>query len=324
MQRYRLHIFLACGLFLVAIGALFFGFKVGSPLKDDVVVSSVLREGVEPRDEHQGPLILSGERTVLYVSQFEDTRASDGEEQVVFLSFSLKELPEHGERLILLSRNKSKNGRRSDTSIAIEKTFTGIRPLVSNGNPARGGRWMVFSDHEFTVGVWYTLIVCRLESNIVSVYLVDDEGNTPVFLGAQKILNSELISNSYTISVGSIGGKSINGSIRTFGVLQGSSLFPEIENHFRASILQNGRPPKYLADKVQLWADPFVDQSPYRRLIRQEGDEKEPNVTNPNKEGRAVRNVLGHTKAEKNNGGKRKELRKNNRVRKGHVKSKNM
>lgn len=321
VQRCRLYIFIGCGLALVAIGALFVSSEIGCSSGGHVANSSGLREQFAQRNnEQQGSLILAGERAVLHVGQFEDTVNSDTEEQVVFITFLLRELPGPGERRVLLSRNKSKNGRRSDVSIAIEGTLAGIRPLVSSGNPARSGRWMVFSDHALAIGIWYTLIVSWLDSDIVSVHLVGDEGTASVFLGAQKILNSDPISNSYTISVGSIGAKSIHGEIGTFGVLRGTTLFPEIERYFRSSVLQDLHPPEELADKVQLWANPFVDMSPYKRTIRKEQvDEKQANATKPKKEVAKVGVVQGHAKGKRNVGGRRKASRKNNRVRKGAV-----
>jgi hypothetical protein len=318
VQRGRLYIFLGCGLVLVTIGALFVTNKIGSPLGGQAAMSSVLLEELDRRNnEQQGTLVLAGERAVLHVEQFEDTVNSDTQEHVVFISFLLRELPGPGERRVLLSRNKSKNGRRTDASIAIEGTLAGIRPLVSNGNPARSGRWMVFSDHALTIGVWYTLIVSRLSADIVSVNLVGDEGTTSVFLGAQKILNSDPISSSYSISVGSIGAKSIYGEIGTFGVLQGATLFPEIERYFRASILQEYQPPQELADKVQLWASPFVDMSPHRWMIRREqGYENKSSAATPKEGAAKVGDIQAHAKEKRNAGGKRKGFRKNNRVRK--------
>ena len=215
------------------------------------------------------PFVVDNRQALLEVEGLEDFPAIAQGDYITFVSFLLKGFPKLDEKLILLSRNKVTSGRRSGASIALELTLDGLRPLVSEGNPARAGQWLTFSEYKLVTNRWYTLVVSHLEDGLVAVDIVDEQtGGKAVFLGAHKIFPKETKGESSRLSVGVVGAAPWQGSIGTFGILQGRGAYGLLKESLSAESFPGPTPPIELKDMTILWATPFVDSGPRSHQIK--------------------------------------------------------
>lgn len=215
------------------------------------------------------PFVVDNQRALLEVDGLEDFRVIAQGDHITFVSFLLKELPKLDEKLILLSRNKMTSGRRSGASIALDMTLDGIRPLVSEGNPARSGQWLTFSEYKLVANRWYTLVVSHLEDGLVAVDIFDGASDeSAIFLGAHKISQKETKGESSKLSVGVVGVDPWQGSIGTFGILQGRGAHGLLKRYLSAESFRGPMPPVELKDITILWATPFMDSGPRTHVIK--------------------------------------------------------
>ena len=206
---------------------------------------------------------------VLTVLDVDETlRQSEGD-YLGFVWFNLMRLPKAGERAVLLSRNRFDNGRRTSFSIALQGTIDGVRPLISSGNPARGGEWIPFGDASLQAERWYALVISQVETGFISVHLLTEGGDaSPVLLGAHRITGVDEMAHKATIAVGAIGAEGFRGQIGAFGMLRGHEVGKHMPDCLEAILNPRKGPPNTLLPAVILWATPYTDMSPHNREIR--------------------------------------------------------
>lgn len=186
-----------------------------------------------------------------------------------FIWFSLAEMPSFGERILLLSRNRIDNGRRTSFSISLQGTVGGVRPLISLGNPTRAGEWIPFAEASLQVERWYALVISHVEAGFLTVRMISKGNDSPpVLLGAHRVVEGAEKEHKATLSVGSIGSQGFRGRIGSFGMVRGNSLEDHMQDYIEAISDPSEGPPKALLRTVMLWATPYNDQSSYHREVR--------------------------------------------------------
>jgi len=89
-----------------------------------------------------------------------------------------------------------------------------------------------------------------------------------IFLGAHKISQKETKGESSKLSVGVVGVDPWQGSIGTFGILQGRGAHGLLKRYLSAESFRGPMPPVELKDITILWATPFMDSGPRTHVIK--------------------------------------------------------